>query len=198
MKRLFWLLDAAWLVIDAHLPHGRPGKPRVDDRRVISGILHVLNRLPVARRASGLWAAHHDLQPLQPLVPAQGRLAASPSGRSLRDNLAGHVRGHRRHRRRAAGTQPRQHAREGSTHGVDRSAAGAKRAMDTSDRSLARRPQLEAPLSGRRWWLTSRVRRDAGQHRRRWLGGADAGGERARQAADRGQDPRRRQRAPLA
>ena len=24
------------------LPHGKPGKPRVDDRRVISGILHVL------------------------------------------------------------------------------------------------------------------------------------------------------------
>ena len=42
MARLFWLSDEAWTVIDPHLPHGRPGKPRVDDRRVISGILHVL------------------------------------------------------------------------------------------------------------------------------------------------------------
>lgn len=42
MKHLFWLSDAAWAAIDTHLPHGRPGKPRVDDRRVISGILHVL------------------------------------------------------------------------------------------------------------------------------------------------------------
>jgi transposase len=25
-----------------HLPRGKPGKPRVDDRTVISGILHVL------------------------------------------------------------------------------------------------------------------------------------------------------------
>jgi transposase len=28
--------------VGAHLPHGTPGKPRVDDRTVISGILHVL------------------------------------------------------------------------------------------------------------------------------------------------------------
>ncbi len=42
MARLFWLSDEAWGMIEPHLPHGRPGKPRVDDRRVISGILHVL------------------------------------------------------------------------------------------------------------------------------------------------------------
>lgn len=42
MAHLFWLSDAAWAHIEPHLPHGRPGKPRVDDRRVISGILHVL------------------------------------------------------------------------------------------------------------------------------------------------------------
>ena len=42
MARLFWLSDKAWARIEPHLPHGQPGKPRVDDRRVISGILHVL------------------------------------------------------------------------------------------------------------------------------------------------------------
>ncbi|MGH8865402.1 MAG: IS5 family transposase [Burkholderiales bacterium] len=42
MKNLFWLSDDAWAAIEPHLPHGTPGKPRVDDRRVISGILHVL------------------------------------------------------------------------------------------------------------------------------------------------------------
>jgi transposase len=42
MARLFWLSDEAWTAIEPHLPRGRPGKPRVDDRRVISGILHVL------------------------------------------------------------------------------------------------------------------------------------------------------------
>ena len=39
---LFWLSDEAWAAIEPHLPYGKPGKPRVDDRRVISGILHVL------------------------------------------------------------------------------------------------------------------------------------------------------------
>jgi transposase len=42
MARLFWLSDRAWAMIEPHLPRGKPGKPRVDDRRVISGILHVL------------------------------------------------------------------------------------------------------------------------------------------------------------
>ncbi len=42
MASLFWLSDEAWSAIEPHLPHGKPGKPRVDDRRVISGILHVL------------------------------------------------------------------------------------------------------------------------------------------------------------
>ncbi len=42
MARLYWLSDEAWALIDPHLPRGKPGKPRVDDRRVISGILHVL------------------------------------------------------------------------------------------------------------------------------------------------------------
>nr|WP_199560163.1 hypothetical protein [Sphingomonas psychrotolerans] len=36
-RHLFWLSDKAWAEIEPHLPHGRPGKPRVDDRRVISG-----------------------------------------------------------------------------------------------------------------------------------------------------------------
>ena len=42
MTRLFWLSNEAWAAIDPHLPRGKPGKPRVNDRRVISGILHVL------------------------------------------------------------------------------------------------------------------------------------------------------------
>ncbi len=41
-QSLFWLSDAAWAALAPHLPYGKPGKPRVDDRRVISGILHVL------------------------------------------------------------------------------------------------------------------------------------------------------------
>ena len=38
----FWLSDRAWAAISPKLPTNQPGARRVDDRRVISGILHVL------------------------------------------------------------------------------------------------------------------------------------------------------------
>ena len=38
----FWLTDKQFARIAPHLPTGTRGKPRVDDRRVISGIVHVL------------------------------------------------------------------------------------------------------------------------------------------------------------
>jgi transposase len=42
MSTLFWLTDEQWAAIEPHLPRNQPGPERVDDRRVISGILHVL------------------------------------------------------------------------------------------------------------------------------------------------------------
>ncbi len=39
---LFWLFDEAWLTIERHLPANQPEARRVEDRRVISGIVHVL------------------------------------------------------------------------------------------------------------------------------------------------------------
>lgn len=42
MGQFEWLGDEAWAAIEPHLPKNRPGARRVDDRRVISGILHVL------------------------------------------------------------------------------------------------------------------------------------------------------------
>src|SRR5271154_2978092 len=38
----FWLEEAQFARLEAHLPSDTRGKPRVDDRRVISGIVHVL------------------------------------------------------------------------------------------------------------------------------------------------------------
>ena len=38
----FWLTDKQFARIAPHLPTDTRGKPRVDDRRVISGIVHVL------------------------------------------------------------------------------------------------------------------------------------------------------------
>lgn len=41
-SNLFWLSDDQWRQIEPHLPTDVRGKVRVDDRRVISGILHIL------------------------------------------------------------------------------------------------------------------------------------------------------------
>jgi transposase len=42
MAAEYWLSDQAWAAIAPRLPTNQPGARRVDDRRVISGILHVL------------------------------------------------------------------------------------------------------------------------------------------------------------
>ena len=42
MANEFWLSDAQWAVIEPLLPKNQPGARRTDDRRVISGIVHVL------------------------------------------------------------------------------------------------------------------------------------------------------------
>jgi len=41
-RNLYWLSDDEWAAIEPWLPKGRKGARRVDDRRVISGIVHML------------------------------------------------------------------------------------------------------------------------------------------------------------
>src|SRR5215475_9798634 len=41
---LYWLSDAEWSKIEPLMPRGRRGAHRVDDRRVISGIMHCFVR----------------------------------------------------------------------------------------------------------------------------------------------------------
>ena len=41
-RNLFWLSDEQWAKIEPPLPTDVRGKMRVDDRRVLSGILHVM------------------------------------------------------------------------------------------------------------------------------------------------------------
>lgn len=42
MMQVFWLGDGQWVRLAPLLPNDTCGVPRVDDRRVISGIIHVL------------------------------------------------------------------------------------------------------------------------------------------------------------
>ena len=48
MSDFFWFSDAQWARIEPLLPTGQRGKRRVDDRRVLSGIVHAL-------RCGGRW-----------------------------------------------------------------------------------------------------------------------------------------------
>lgn len=44
MSNLFWLSDEQFQKIEPLLPNDVRGVPRVDDRRVLSGIIHVIKR----------------------------------------------------------------------------------------------------------------------------------------------------------
>lgn len=91
----FWLSDAQWAVIEPHIPKVYTGKRRVDDRRVISGIVHRLRGggVSLAGAAGGLRAVYDGVQPLQSLEQA-GPVAADPDGSERRRRSAG--RGHDR------------------------------------------------------------------------------------------------------
>src|SRR5262245_25241488 len=39
---LFWFDDEQWSRIEPHLPRNQPGPERHDDRRIVSGIMHVM------------------------------------------------------------------------------------------------------------------------------------------------------------
>ena len=54
MSDFFWFSDAQWERIEPLLPTDVRGKPRVDDRRVLSGIVHAL-------RCGGRWADCADV-----------------------------------------------------------------------------------------------------------------------------------------
>ena len=66
----FWLTDAQFARIEPHLPTDTRGQPRVDDRRVISGIVHVL-------KSGGRWIdATPDYGPRKTLYNRYVRWAA--------------------------------------------------------------------------------------------------------------------------
>ena len=57
----FWLTEKQFTRIKPHLPTDTRGKPRVDDRRVISGIIHVLKSGARWVDAPSLYGPHKTL-----------------------------------------------------------------------------------------------------------------------------------------
>lgn len=109
MAALFWLSDEVWTAIESHLPHGQPGKPRVDDRRVISGILHVL-------KTGCRWRdVPEDYGPATTVYNRYNRWAKRRIRRRLFEKMA------------ASGPVPEELSLDSTHVKAHRSAAGAKR-----------------------------------------------------------------------
>ena len=104
----FWLTDAQFAKITPHLPTDTRGKARVDDQRVISGIIHVL-------KSGGRWVdAPPDYGPNKTLYNRYVRWAAKGVWSDLFHALA------------QAGGPPAQVLIDSSAVKAHRSAGGGK------------------------------------------------------------------------
>ena len=107
-RDLFWLTDEQFSKIAPHLPTDTRGKARVDDRRVISGIVHVL-------KSGGRWIdAPPDYGPKKTLYNRYVRWAEKGVWLALFQALA------------KAGGPPAQVLIDSSAVKAHRSAAGGK------------------------------------------------------------------------
>ena len=121
---LFWLSDTQWAALEPLLPQNQPGARRVDDRRVISGIVQVLKTgcrwrdCPGAygpsttvynryRRWAGRGLWRRLFQALVQVSPGEAHLIDSTHAKA--HSAAGEKGGRTRRRSvdRAAGAQPR-------------------------------------------------------------------------------------------
>jgi len=83
MSDLFWFTDAQWGRIKPLLPTNTRGLKRVDDRRVLSGIVHVI-------RSGGRWAdAPADYGPKKTLYIRYVRLVERGTWEGIFSALAG-------------------------------------------------------------------------------------------------------------
>ncbi|CAH1663904.1 hypothetical protein BOSEA31B_12612 [Hyphomicrobiales bacterium] len=176
MLDLYWLSDDAWARLEPHLPYNQPGRPRVDDRHVISGILHILktgsrwrNVPPEYGPAKTIfnrytrWAHRGVWQRIFAKVAAAGAILDE----LMLDNS--HVKAHR--------------SAFGETEGPRQRIGG----VDAGGRRIEGRPNDQNPLSGRCLRQDRRQHTDTRKHRRHQHGHALAGGDRAGQAPPRRQ-----------
>lgn len=79
MSDLYWLTDELMARLEPYFPKSH-GKRRVDDRRVLSGIIFRQPQRPApAGCAGGLWATQDPLQSLEAVEPSR-RLCPDDGG----------------------------------------------------------------------------------------------------------------------
>ncbi len=179
-KSWFWLSDEAWEALSPHLPRGRPGKPRVDDRTVISGILHVL-------KTGCRW---RDVPPVYgpptTIYNRYNRWSQRRVWQRIFEKMA------------AAGPIPDELSIDSSHVKAHRSASGSKRGSLRGDRPLQGRKDEQNACFGRRSRQTGRFRADARKRRRHRHGCSASRRRRKTKAPAGGQGLRCRQSAPMA
>ncbi len=132
IRDYFWLSDDQFARLQPFLPTDTRGKPRVDDRRVISGIIHVL-------KSGGRWIdAPQVYGPRKTLYNRFVRWAAKGVWVDMFHALA------------SAGGPPAQVLIDSSAVKAHRCAAGEKGGARSGDRPLAWRQKHENPCSDRR------------------------------------------------
>ena len=101
-RNLFWLSDEQWQRIEPHLPTDVRGVERQDDRRIISGIIHVLKSgCRWVRLSRSLRASDDGLQSLRSVGAARHlgkpvrQLAGNGRSRDTQMIDFTHVKAHR-------------------------------------------------------------------------------------------------------
>src|SRR6202007_290669 len=147
-KQVQWLSDEEWGRIEPLLPQGRKGARRVDDRRVISGIVHMLKIGARWRDCPPEYGPYTTIYNRFNRWSRQGiwldmfkALTGSAAVFDTASIDSSHVKAHR-------------------------SAGGGKGGLRRSDRTLARRPHDRDPCAGRRAGQAADSARRAGQHPR--------------------------------
>ena len=134
MAKLYWLSEAEWARLEPLLPRGRRGAHRVDDHRVISGIMHML-------RSGARWRdCPPEYGPYTTIYNRFNRWSRQGIWLAMSEALTGS--------RGVIST-----ASIDSSHvKAHRSAAGGKGGLQRSDRSLARGPHDDDPCPDRPAW----------------------------------------------
>ncbi|GJD39157.1 hypothetical protein OICFNHDK_1612 [Methylobacterium bullatum] len=106
MADLFWLSDEPWAVIGPFMPVNQPGPERKDDRKIISGMLHVLISGCRWQDCPAEYGPRTTVyKSLQPVVSAW--LLAGLAGRHGQGSVVGRSGSHRQHLRQSASLRPR-------------------------------------------------------------------------------------------
>ncbi len=170
MEGVYWISDEAWAKLEPLLPKNRPGPKREDNRRVISGILHVL-------RSGCRWSdCPPAYGPRTTISTASTAGASRVSGESCSSSSQPVVGSPRS----SPSTPP-------TSRSIAPRGGPKKGGRDPSGRSIEGRPHEQDTRAGRRSRPAGRLHPDARQHRRHQRRQGSAGNPRATQATARRQ-----------